>query len=106
MLPLAALFSQLLQESNAAAVCSNPPSEVGIGITASPAVCRPLFEELLFLMDRGRKYMYICVVNRFGRPGGVTQRVNGINESVRMSIFWIERHDQLCKHTGVYNTTL
>lgn len=32
--------------------------------------------------DRGRKYIYICVVKRFGRLEGVIQRVNGRREPV------------------------
>lgn len=69
--------SQLSQEANCASVCSNPPSDVGTGITASLAICGADAE----FLSRGRKYMYICVVKRLGRLFGVTQRVNGRSES-------------------------
>lgn len=53
--------SQVLQGAKRAAVCSTPPSEVGVGIRASEVVgrLRPAFfdEELDF--RRSRKAMYI-----------------------------------------------
>lgn len=73
---LVACSSQLEQGANKAAVCSTPPSEVGTGITVS---------EDMFLAEvwvRGRKYIYICVVKRFGRLVGVIQRVKGISASI------------------------
>lgn len=73
--------SHCLQLANSAAVCSNPPSEVGTGMTAS---------EFIFLADvwvSGRKYMYICVVNRLGTFVGVIQRVYGSKDSTQISKF-------------------
>lgn len=52
--------SQSAQLAKRAAVCSRPPSEVGVGITAAVE---------MFWADvwvKGKKYMYICVVNRLG----------------------------------------
>jgi hypothetical protein len=67
-----ARLSHWLQEANSAVVCSIPPSWVGIGI-----------EELEETEGwvKGRKYMYICVVKRFGRFGGVTHLVKGMSDS-------------------------
>ena len=73
----------MLHGAKRAAVCSTPPSEVGVGIKASEVVGRlrsAFFDELDF--GRSRKAMYICVVKRFGMFVGVTQRVKGIRESV------------------------
>ena len=67
--------SHFWQLANNAAVCSTP-SGVGRGTTAS---------EGIFLADiwvRGRKYMYICVVNRLGTFIGVIHRVNGSKDSI------------------------
>ena len=68
-----ARFSHLLQGAKLAVVCSRPPSWVGTGI-----------EELVESPGcvKGRKYIYICVVKRLGRPGGVTHLVKGIRDSM------------------------
>lgn len=67
--------SHFWQLPNNAAVCSTPPSDVGTGIIAS---------WVMFLAEiwvRGRKYMYICVVNRLGTFVGVIHLVNGSRDS-------------------------
>lgn len=71
--------SHCLQLAKSAAVCSNPPSEVGTGITASVEM---FFAEVWV---RGRKYKYICVVNRFGTFVGVIHLVYGSKDSVSHS---------------------
>lgn len=61
-------------------MCSTPPSDVGTGMVDL---------DVMFAADvwvRGRKYMYICVVNRRGRFGGVIQRVKGCNDSFFMLV--------------------
>ena len=64
---------------NCAAVCSTPPSGVGVGISVSSVLERGVRSSTR--LDVGRKYRYICVVKRFGGPTGVIQRVNGIKPS-------------------------
>jgi hypothetical protein len=71
-----ACSSQVEQGENKAAVCSTPPSEVGTGITV-------LEDMLAEVWVRGRKYIYIWVVKRFGRLVGVIQRVKGSSASIR-----------------------
>lgn len=74
----------MLQGAKRAAVCSTPPSEVGVGIMASEVVGKlrsTLFDDE-FDFGRSRKDRYIWVVNRFGMLVGVTQRVKGIRESI------------------------
>lgn len=73
----------MLQGAKRAAVCSTPPSEVGVGIMASEVVGR-LRSELIdeFGFGRSRKARYIWVVKRFGMLVGVIQRVKGIRASV------------------------
>lgn len=56
-------------------VCSIPPSEVGVGRITSFLVGREPEDERA--EGNGRKYKYICVVNRCGMLVGVIQRVNG-----------------------------
>ena len=88
MLLARACESQEMQESNSAAVCSTPPSEVGVGIMVSEEVGRR--RPLMFVdveefedpdLGRSRKARYICVVKRRGMLVGVIQRVKGIKES-------------------------
>ena len=77
--PERAIESQVEGGRKRAAVCSSPPSEVGVGMIASVLVgSEPGVEES---DGRGRKYKYICVVNRFGIFVGVIQRVKGIRLS-------------------------
>lgn len=76
--------SQVLQGAKRAAVCSMPPSEVGVGIRASEVVRRlrsVLFDDE-FNFGRSRKQRYIWVVNRLGMFVGVIQRVKGIRVSI------------------------
>jgi hypothetical protein len=71
--------SHSLHGANSAVVCSTPPSCVGTGM-----------EEVEDSDGwvRGRKYMYICVVKRFGKLDGVTHLVKGIRESIEMLAIW------------------
>lgn len=77
--PERAMESQAEGGRKRAAVCSRPPSDVGVGMIASDVVGREVGDEALD--GKGRKYRYICVVNRFGRLVGVIQRVKGIRLS-------------------------
>lgn len=71
--------SQVEHGANFAAVCSMPPSDVGLGITAW--VGKERGESGALGRESGRKYMYICVVNLLGMLVGVIHRVKGINDS-------------------------
>lgn len=106
--PFPAFSIQELKGPNAAAVCSTPPSDVGIGITASVIIGRPSLEDVLSLADcgRGRKYMYIWVVKRFGIFGGVIQRVNGIRASASEYVRCAKKYEKLEDLTGIHNATL
>lgn len=80
--------SQELQESKSAAVCSTPPSEVGVGIMVSEEMGRVRLLVLVCVValadwrcGRSRKARYIWVVKRRGMLAGVIQRVKGIKES-------------------------
>lgn len=64
-----------------AAVCSTPPSDVGVGITTSRSLSKDTSDDCFGAFDKGRRYMYICVVKRLGTLVGVTHRVNGISPS-------------------------
>lgn len=92
-----ACSNHVLQLANKAAVCSSPPSDVGTGITASEAIF------LAEICVSGRKYMYICVVNRFGMFVGVTQRVNGKRDSSFSQQF---AHPVLKIPTRIYDPAL
>lgn len=83
-----------------AAVCSSPPSEVGVGMIASVLVgSEPGVEES---DGRGRKYKYICVVNRFGILVGVIQRVKGMRLSAATISPRSELRSSIQTHTYVW----